>query len=631
MAMPKKDNPYLKQVEQLLEDAKAKFKLIIEQAFTVGTSAEEAKKQADAVIEATMKAYQPIKKYLGSNSFLTRNVLKTNFNLMYKTTMIAFKSANAGNPDILGTLKDLQRINKERKLTSPPSSSDANTSYIIGSDGIEMSEAPSLKFLQTDAKYGYEQMMIDDYVDKVEKQMMKLAGATLVVPNNEGKHVSLRNKAEMAVRYQDTLDDLSELEDKGSKFVVISQHQDASMRCACWQGLIYERDTNGSDIDLKGWREWNSEQNTITPQPIGTLPDGQYYYSLRDAMEHGLFSYNCRHRLIEFKEGMKVPKQYEYNSQAAQQKREVDVNMRRMENNIRMLKEREQLALTPAERKKWINKSKIAQAKYKAYANRFNRVRNDWRTSIGRVERNTTDMNLPKPKNTNVVGNATINPIESEKQFILNMFENDKHKIVKVKFPTRAEMVKRLGNNKYAEDVLDALQLWTADNDDECSNRAINNALYNQFKQGIIPSNNQLDAIDKIEYGITEGGYVAPAGKILYRSGYDNLKKLMQDKRIIYKNGRYEIGSNDIYENPILLPTTNKLSSAMKYAKAKIEGDSPQVIFRIELTKPTQFVPCEGFTLKEGDYEHLLLRNQTYKFKNVDIVTKRFIIISVEI
>lgn len=403
MAMPKKDNPYLKQVEQLLEDAKAKFKLIIEQAFTVGTSSEEAKKQADAVIEATMKAYQPIKKYLGSNSFLTRNVLKTNFNLMYKTTMIAFKSANAGNPDILGTLKDLQRINKERKLTAPPSGNDANTSYIIGSDGIEMSEAPSLKFLQTDAKYGYEQMMIDDYVDKVEKQMMKLAGATLVVPNNEGKHVSLRNKAEMAVRYQDTLDDLSELEDKGSKFVVISQHQDASMRCACWQGLIYERDTNGSDIDLKGWREWNSEQNTITPQPIGTLPDGQYYYSLRDAMEHGLFSYNCRHRLIEYKEGMRVPKQYEYNSQAAQQKREVDVNMRRMENNIRMLKEREQLALTPAERKKWINKSKIAQAKYKAYANRHNRVRNDWRTTIGSVERSTNKSNKP-----------TINPVVSE-------------------------------------------------------------------------------------------------------------------------------------------------------------------------------------------------------------------------
>ncbi len=94
----------------------------------------------------------------------------------------------------------------------------------------------------------------------------------------------------MEVRYQDMLNDLKEL--RNEKFVIVSQHKDSSLRCACWQGLIYLKDTDGTDVNLRNWHEWNSENNVITPRPIGTTPDGQYYYSLREAMVHGLFSYN---------------------------------------------------------------------------------------------------------------------------------------------------------------------------------------------------------------------------------------------------------------------------------------------------------------------------------------------------
>ncbi len=226
-------------------------------------------------------------------------------------------------------------------------------------------------------------MQIDDYVEKVERVMDKVANLGFVATNKVGARISLRNKAEMEVRYQDMLSDLEAL--KEDKFVIVFKHKDASLRCACWQGLIYLKDTDGTDINLKNWREWNNVKNHIVPKPIGTLPNGQPYYSLKDAMEHGLFSYNCRHRFIKYEVGTKVPPQYHYDPNKESEASLIDKKMRQMEEEIRKAKERQNLALTPEERKKWQAKSKALQKKYDEFAHAHGRVRNDWRTSIGRI------------------------------------------------------------------------------------------------------------------------------------------------------------------------------------------------------------------------------------------------------
>ena len=102
-------------------------------------------------------------------------------------------------------------------------------------------------------------------------------------------------------------------------------------------------------------------------------------------MEHGLFSYNCRHRFIKYEAGTKVPPQYHYDPNKESEASLIDKKMRQMEEEIRKAKERQNLALTPEERKKWQAKSKALQKKYDEFAKAHNRVRNDWRTSIGRL------------------------------------------------------------------------------------------------------------------------------------------------------------------------------------------------------------------------------------------------------
>ena len=146
-------------------------------------------------------------------------------------------------------------------------------------------------------------MQIDNYVEKVERAMDKIAKINFVAVNSQGARISLRNKAEIEVRYQDMLSDLKEL--KNEQFIVVSRHRDSSLSCACWQGLIYLKDTDGTDVSLKNWHEWNNVNNHITPKPIGYTDNNQPYHSLKEAMEHGLFSYNCRHRFIKYEPGAK--------------------------------------------------------------------------------------------------------------------------------------------------------------------------------------------------------------------------------------------------------------------------------------------------------------------------------------
>ena len=281
--------------------------------------------------------------------------------------------------EINESIKEVYKSDKVKKQSYVFKTKD------IDVNNINASDTPNLKFIRTSAEYGYTQMQIDNYVEKVERAMDKIAQLNFVAVNSQGARISLRNKAEMEVRYQDMLSDLKEL--KNEQFVVVSQHRDSSLRCACWQGLIYLKDTDGTDVSLKNWHEWNNVNNHITPKPIGYTENNQPYYSLKEAMEHGLFSYNCRHRFIKYEPGAKVPKQYPYNPNKESTSSLIDKEMRQMEQNIRRAKERQTLALTPKELKKWQAKSKRLQAEYDTFCKKHNRVRNDWRTSIGVVER----------------------------------------------------------------------------------------------------------------------------------------------------------------------------------------------------------------------------------------------------
>ena len=118
------------------------------------------------------------------------------------------------------------------------------------------------------------------------------------------------------------------------------------------------------------------------PKPIGKY-DGRDYYSLKEAMEHGFLSYNCRHRLTKYMKGMDIPKPIP--ASIVNKERKIETNMRAMEREIRHYKEMQ--SLDKENRQEWVNKSKKMQAIYENYAKKNNMAREKWRTSISRNER----------------------------------------------------------------------------------------------------------------------------------------------------------------------------------------------------------------------------------------------------
>ncbi len=397
-------------IVKLQEKIKVELKNLIKEAMQSGMTREDVDKTAKEMIQKFLKDNKDVKLEYNKLYKMWEMLLYNNFITMYK---ISFKTLDRElnkdkiSHEVSQTLKEVYKSDKVKKESYVFKSNDQ-----IDDKNINASDTPNSKFIRTSGEYGYTQMQIDNYVEKVEKTMDKIAQLNFVAVNSQGARISLRNKAEMEVRYQDMLSDLKEL--KNEQFVVVSQHRDSSLRCACWQGLIYLKDTDGTDVSLLNWHEWNNVNNHITPKPIGYTENNQPYYSLKEKIEHGLFSYNCRHRFIKYEQGAKVPKQYPYNPNKESASSLIDKEMRQMEQNIRRAKERQTLALTPKERKKWQAKSKKLQAQYDEFCKKHNRVRNDWRTSIGDVERGAIKSINQRPQDTNI----SVENITEEKETI---------------------------------------------------------------------------------------------------------------------------------------------------------------------------------------------------------------------
>lgn len=378
------DTPKAKEILLKIEESKILVKKITTEALATPTSEELVKDKINSVLKSCkdfLSGYGTNYQELIKSSY---NGLKSLANRCLKEVQSFFKN----NKDNLLAKSLAQAFAKSDK-----SKKTVNRTFVINGGEATLEEDMSVKFKETSGEFGYDQMIIDDYQARVKEAINAISKQTLTEKTYREVNgrkvgapvfVSIRNKAEMAVRYDAMKEELKELVADKEQYVIVSQHADASLRCSPLQGLLYKLDVNPEEhvkVVLS-----SKELGSKKPKEIGKV-DGNPYYSLKEAMSYGLFSYNCRHRFIKYIPGQKITPQYQYDSKAAEAKREIDTNMRTLERQIRMLKEREVLSLDPKERKAYIKASKQAQAKYRAYAQKHGRVINEWRCSITRSER----------------------------------------------------------------------------------------------------------------------------------------------------------------------------------------------------------------------------------------------------
>lgn len=140
-------------------------------------------------------------------------------------------------------------------------------------------------------------------------------------PNDISGHNSLRNLAEMEVRYQSHLDQIKDLRNKGVKLVIASVHSDCSERCAKWQGRVYSLDgTYGTTDDGRKY------------VPLEVATDVWYTTKAGKRYKNGLLGFNCRHYLIPYKSGFMFPKP---NVQEERKQYAITKKQRELERNVR--------------------------------------------------------------------------------------------------------------------------------------------------------------------------------------------------------------------------------------------------------------------------------------------------------
>ena len=134
------------------------------------------------------------------------------------------------------------------------------------------------------------------YIDRVSRALSGLAEEKALDPNDVTGRNSLRNLAEMQVRYERHLQEIADLKNSGTRLVVCSVHADCSERCAPWQGRVYSLDgTSGTTEDGRKFI------------PLETATDIYYTTKAGRTYKNGLLGFNCRHKLLPYKTNMVIP------------------------------------------------------------------------------------------------------------------------------------------------------------------------------------------------------------------------------------------------------------------------------------------------------------------------------------
>lgn len=190
------------------------------------------------------------------------------------------------------------------------------------------------------------------YMRRVADALIELAESNALDPNDFTGRNSLRNLAEMQVRYERHREEIEMLRKSGARLVVCSVHGDCSKRCAPWQGRIYSLDgTRGKTEDGRSF------------VPLEEATDVYYTTKAGRTYKNGLLGFNCRHKLYEYTPRMAIPTVSE-----EEQKREYAITQRQRAMEREVIRARENALaaknVNTAEYRKW---RKIAIARNNAY------------------------------------------------------------------------------------------------------------------------------------------------------------------------------------------------------------------------------------------------------------------------
>lgn len=177
------------------------------------------------------------------------------------------------------------------------------------------------------------------------------------------EHISLRNIAEMTVRYEKTMKSLEDLKRRGVNLIVTSRHENCSKRCEKWQGGHYTLDNTYQEVDgIQFIPLSKATDQYITTKSGKTYKNGH------------LTGYNCRHYAMPYKTGFEPPM---VDKATVERQRAIDKRMRELERLIRRWKEKAEMFKGTAMKKEYqeaMSKVKYWKQTYIAFCRKNRRA-----------------------------------------------------------------------------------------------------------------------------------------------------------------------------------------------------------------------------------------------------------------
>lgn len=214
-----------------------------------------------------------------------------------------------------------------------------------------------------------------DYSKQVVEKVRELAQSPATTYEPGKKPISLWQKAELEVRYDGQMKMLDDLRNQGVKYAWTSSHPDCSKRCAPWQGKLMDLTNHAKGA--------NHQVTTLDGNPVYSLVDIMAKTDKYGYHNNIICGFNCRHKLIPYKEGVYGPKQYTEKDVAKQ--RAIEERIRFMEREIRNLKmqivlneEAGQIKVANVLK----NRVKILVSKYKAFCEQHGYAWNEYRIKV---------------------------------------------------------------------------------------------------------------------------------------------------------------------------------------------------------------------------------------------------------
>ncbi len=255
-----------------LEEAETRIRETVKDEYFKRTSASAIGKKVDQIIAEALKSVKipdlrnAAVRSLRNFALRQYNELKRSFDSTLLITLAVIKLTDNRVPEP-------EKIQARRTLITR------------GYDGANLYGSPLQRFSEE-----YIKQNVRPAIDRLAKQF------TLDPDDVSGRN-SLRNRAEMEVRYNAHRENIEKLKAEGVRLVIVSVHADCSERCRGWQGRVYSLDgTSGITDDGRSY------------QPLENATDVYYTTKAGKVYKNGLLGFNCRHYLVPYRSGYRFPK-----------------------------------------------------------------------------------------------------------------------------------------------------------------------------------------------------------------------------------------------------------------------------------------------------------------------------------